>query len=100
MYYKMYLMSLRHEKHLPADDTAMGRHPANYDPRSHAYLSMGGGPSPQLSSLFTSSTMLRLIASNTNGNFPQKRWLLGGHTFPSLVAPYGADLYLKLLSQC
>lgn len=36
-----------------------------------------------------------LIASNTNGNIPQKRWLIGGHTFPNLVAPYGADLYLK-----
>ncbi|EXM22063.1 Berberine/berberine-like [Fusarium oxysporum f. sp. vasinfectum] len=36
-----------------------------------------------------------LIASNNNGNTPQQRWLIGGHTFPNLVAPYGADLYLK-----
>ncbi|SCV44633.1 related to 6-hydroxy-d-nicotine oxidase [Fusarium fujikuroi] len=36
-----------------------------------------------------------LIASNNNGNVPQKRWLIGGHTFPNLVAPYGADLYLQ-----
>ncbi|KAF5572520.1 6-hydroxy-d-nicotine oxidase [Fusarium pseudoanthophilum] len=36
-----------------------------------------------------------LIASNNNGNTPQKRWLIGGHTFPNLLAPYGADLYLK-----
>ncbi|KAF5620100.1 6-hydroxy-d-nicotine oxidase [Fusarium sp. NRRL 52700] len=36
-----------------------------------------------------------LIASNNNGNTPQKRWLIGGHTFPNLIAPHGADLYLK-----
>ncbi|KAF5541823.1 6-hydroxy-d-nicotine oxidase [Fusarium mexicanum] len=36
-----------------------------------------------------------LIASNNNGNTAQKRWLIGGHTFPNLVAPYGADLYLQ-----
>ncbi|RKK84737.1 hypothetical protein BFJ69_g2013 [Fusarium oxysporum] len=36
-----------------------------------------------------------LIASNNNGNTPQQRWLIGGHTFPNLVAPYGADLYLE-----
>ncbi|GKT60592.1 FAD binding domain-containing protein [Colletotrichum tofieldiae] len=36
-----------------------------------------------------------LIASNNNGNLPQKRWLIGGHTFPNLEAPHGADLYLR-----
>ncbi|KZL85245.1 hypothetical protein CI238_08131 [Colletotrichum incanum] len=36
-----------------------------------------------------------LIASNTNGNLPQKRWLIGGHTFPNLEAPYGGRLYLQ-----
>ncbi|KAF6810904.1 hypothetical protein CPLU01_15210 [Colletotrichum plurivorum] len=36
-----------------------------------------------------------LIASNNNGNLPIRRWLIGGHTFPNLVAPQGADLYLK-----
>ncbi|KAG5746439.1 hypothetical protein H9Q70_010861 [Fusarium xylarioides] len=36
-----------------------------------------------------------LITSNNNGNTPQKRWLIGGHTFPNLAGPYGADLYLK-----
>ncbi|KNB11980.1 hypothetical protein FOXG_11672 [Fusarium oxysporum f. sp. lycopersici 4287] len=65
-----------------------------YDPLSHMYLSMEGGSNPQLS-FINAYTIPALIASNNNGNTPQQRWLIGGHTFPNLVAPYGADLYLK-----
>ncbi|WYZ41750.1 hypothetical protein EsH8_V_000645 [Colletotrichum jinshuiense] len=50
------------------------------------------GPVADTTSTQTYST---LVASNNNGGLSQRHWLLGGHTFPNLVAPYGANLYLK-----